>query len=144
MLGWTSQNNSHTLISVSRVCRRFNHKHVYGLTVTVVTGVDVSLQCFGLRELRQHFGQVARSLSGRLPAITVIPLGELKGQIPERLHGVGAMVAGQTRHLHVRRGKGNENVSVFTGDTKCKFGLMSKRDTSFDAGSDHCSVAQSG
>lgn len=89
---------------------------VYRLTVTVVTGVDVSLQRFSLGELCKHFGQMARSLSGRLPAITVIPLGELKGQIPERLHSVGAMVAGQTRHLHVRESKGNKNMSVFTGD----------------------------
>lgn len=89
---------------------------MYGLTVTVVTGVDVSLQCFSLCELCEHFGQMARRLSGRLPAITVITLRELKGQIPERLHSVGAMVAGQTRHLHVRRSEGHKNMSVFTGD----------------------------
>lgn len=70
------------------------------LTVTLVTGVDVSLQSFGLCKLGQHFRQMARSLSGRLPAITVISLRELQRQIPERLHSVGAMVAGQARHLH--------------------------------------------
>lgn len=58
---------------------------------------------------------MARSLSGRLPAITVIPLGELQGQIPERLHGVGAMVAGQARHLHMKR-EGNKNMNVVMGD----------------------------
>lgn len=66
----------------------------------MVTGVDVSLQCFSLCELGQHFCQMARSLSCRLSAITVIPLRELQRQIPERLHSVGAMVAGQTRHLY--------------------------------------------
>lgn len=58
---------------------------------------------------------MARSLSGRLPAITVIPLGELQGQIPERLHSVGAMVAGQARHLHMKR-EGNKNMNVVMGD----------------------------
>lgn len=73
------------------------------LTVTVVTGVDVSLQCFSLCELGQHFRQVTRRLRGRLPAVAVIALGELQRQIPERLHGVGAMIAGQARHLNIRQ-----------------------------------------
>lgn len=108
-------------ISVRRTCRGINHREskacvrVCGLTVTVVTGVDVSLQCFSLCELCQHFGQMARRLSGRLPAVAVIPLGELEGQVPERLHSVGAVVAGQTRHLHARKSEGRKNMSVLTG-----------------------------
>lgn len=83
------------------------------LTVTVVTGVDVSLQRFSLCELGQHFRQMAGSLSSRLPAITVIPLRELQGQIPERLHGVGAMIAGQARHLQTR-GRGIKTRAVLS------------------------------
>lgn len=54
---------------------------------------------------------MARSLSGWLPAITVISLRELQRQIPERLHSVGAMVTGQARHLHgkARKSKKEEN-----------------------------------
>lgn len=66
----------------------------------MVTGVDVALQGFSLCELGEHFREVARRLRGRLPAVTVIALGELQGKIPEGLHGVGAMVASQARHLH--------------------------------------------
>lgn len=87
--------------SRSQMCI-LSYVYVAELTVTVVAGVDVSLQCFGLCELGQHFCQVARSLSSRLPAITVIALGELQRQIPEWFHGVGAMVTGQTRNLHTR------------------------------------------
>ena len=86
---------------IARVCMFTSFK----LTVALLTGVDVSLQRFSLGELGQHFRQMARSLSSRLPAITVIPLWELQRQIPERLHGVGAVVAGQARHLRMTEGK---------------------------------------
>lgn len=73
------------------------------LTVALLAGVDVSLQRFRLSKLGEHFRQMARGLSGRLPAVAVVALGELQGQIPEGLHGVGAMVARQARHLHPPR-----------------------------------------
>lgn len=75
------------------------------LTVAVVAGVDASLQRLRLRELRQHFGQVAGRLRRRLPAVAVVALGELQRQVPERLHSVGALLAGQTRHLERAGGR---------------------------------------
>lgn len=69
----------------------------------MVAGVDVSLQRLRLGELGQHFRQVAGRLRRRLPAVAVVALGELQRQVPEGLHGVGALLAGQARHL--RRGR---------------------------------------
>lgn len=53
-------------------------RHRLLLTVAVVAGVDASLQRLRLRELGQHFGQVAGRLRRCLPAVAVVALGELQ------------------------------------------------------------------
>lgn len=89
-LRWTPD----ALCDTTHFCR-----HRLLLTVAVVAGVDVSLQRLSLGELGQHFRQVAGRLRRRLPTVAVVALGELQRQVPEGLHGVGALLAGQARHL---------------------------------------------
>ena len=73
-----------------------------GLTVTVVAGIDIAFQSLHLCKLGQHLGEGAAALVRRGGARgfdAVVSLRKLQRQIPERLHRVRLVLAGQTRHL---------------------------------------------
>lgn len=72
------------------------------LTVAVVAGVDAAFQSLHLCKLGQHLGEGAAALVRRRARAflhTVVALREFQRQIPEGLHRVGLVLAGQTRHL---------------------------------------------
>lgn len=72
------------------------------LTVAVVAGVDAAFESLHLCKLGQHLGEGAAALVRRRARAllhAVVPLRKLQRQIPEGLHCVGLVLAGQTRHL---------------------------------------------
>lgn len=88
------------------------------LTVAVVAGVDAAFESLHLCKLGQHLGEGAAALvSRRARALlhAVVPLRKLQRQIPEGLHCVGLVLAGQTRHLR------RNNSRVCHGGGGCSF-----------------------
>lgn len=92
------------------------------LTVAVVAGVDAAFESLHLCKLGQHLGEGAAALVRRRARAllhAVVPLRKLQRQIPEGLHCVGLVLAGQTRHL--RR---NNSRVCHGGGRGCSFGKI--------------------
>lgn len=94
------------------------------LTVAVVAGVDAAFESLHLCKLGQHLGEGAAALVRRRARAllhAVVPLRKLQRQIPEGLHCVGLVLAGETRHLR----RNNRRVchgggDVHSGRSSCR------------------------
>lgn len=77
----------------------------------MIAGVDAAFESLHLCKLGQHLGEGAAALvshGARAFLHAVVALWKLQGQIPEGLHCVGLVLAGQTRHL--KREKKTQNI----------------------------------